>query len=58
MLKKSPSGKVKVTKNALFFLSKGSTQHSINFNSQLFWPEAQGFKKKHKLLKRDNTFQN
>ena len=36
MLKKSPSGKVKVTKNALFFLSKGSTQHSFNFNSQLF----------------------
>ena len=34
MLKKYPSEKISVTKNALFFLSRAPTHHSFTFNSQ------------------------
>ena len=33
MLKKSPSGKINVLKNALFFLSRAPTQHSFALSS-------------------------
>ena len=34
MIKKFPSDKINGTKNALFFLSRGSTHHSFTFNLQ------------------------
>ena len=34
MLKKFPSNKIIVTKNALFFLSRAPTHHSFTFDSQ------------------------
>ena len=37
MSKKFPSGKVNVTKNAFFFLSRVPTHHSFTFNSQLIY---------------------
>ena len=37
MLKKFPSDKINVTKNALFFLSRAPTHHSFTFNSQFLY---------------------
>ena len=37
MLKKFPSDKATVTKNALFFLSRAPTHHSFNFNLQFLY---------------------
>ena len=37
MLKKFPSGKINVTKNALFFLSRAAIHHSFTFNSQFLY---------------------
>ena len=37
MLKKFPSDKINVTKNALFFLSRALTHHSFTFNSQFLY---------------------
>ena len=37
MLKKFPSDKINVTKNALFFLSRTPTRHSFTFNSQFLY---------------------
>ena len=34
MLKKFPSDKINVTKNALFYLSRAPTHHSFTFNLQ------------------------
>ena len=37
MLKKFPSDKTKVVKNALFFLSRTPTHHSFTFNSRFLY---------------------
>ena len=37
MLKKFPSDKISVTKNALFFLSQAPTHHRFTFNSQFLY---------------------
>ena len=37
MLKKFPSDKINVTKNALFVLSRAPTHHSFTFNSQFLY---------------------
>ena len=37
MLKKYPSEKISVTKNALFFLSRAPTHHSFNCNLQFLY---------------------
>ena len=37
MLKKIPSDKINVTKNALFFLLRASTHHSFTFNLQFLY---------------------
>ena len=37
MLKKFPSDKIKVTKNALFFLSPAATHHSFTVNSPFLY---------------------
>ena len=37
MLKKLPSDKTNVTRNALFFLSRATTRHSFTFNSQFLY---------------------
>ena len=37
MLKKSPSNKINVTKNALFFPSQARTHHSFTFNSRFLY---------------------
>ena len=37
LLKKFPSDKMNVTKNALFFLSQAPTHHSFTFNSQILY---------------------
>ena len=68
MLKKFPSDKINVTKNALFFLSRAATHHSFTFNLRFL------YELKHKVrlsktvswifhfrsltLKRHNSFQN
>ena len=42
-LKKFPSDKIKVTKNALFFLLQVPTHHRFNFNSQFLYKLKQKF---------------
>ena len=42
-LKKFPSVKIKVTKNALFFLLQVPTHHRFNFNSQFLYKLKQKF---------------
>ena len=42
-LKKFPSDKIKVTKNALFFLLQFPTHHRFNFNSQFLYKLKQKF---------------
>ena len=37
MLKKFPSDKIDVTKNALFFLSRAPTHYSFTFNSRFYY---------------------
>ena len=37
MLKKYPSDKTTITKNALFFLSQTQTHHNFGFNSQFLY---------------------
>ena len=37
MLKKYPSDKINVTKNALFFISRVPANHSFTFNSQFLY---------------------
>ena len=37
MLKKFPSDKINVTKDALFFLSQAPTHHSFTFNLQFLY---------------------
>ena len=37
MLKKYPSDKTNVTKNAIFFYSRAPTHHSFTFNSQYLY---------------------
>ena len=43
IIKKIPLDKIKVTKNALFFLSRALTNHSFTFNLQFL------YKLKHKV---------
>ena len=47
MLKKFPSNKINVTKNALFFLSRAPTHHSFTLNSRFLY----GLKDKIRLSK-------
>ena len=37
MLRKFPSDKINVTKNAQFFLSRAPTHHSFTFNSEFLY---------------------
>ena len=43
MLKKFPSDRINVTKNALFFLSRAPTHHSFTFNSQFLYKLTRKF---------------
>ena len=57
-LQKFPSSKTNVRKNALFFLSRISTHHSLIFNSRLKFTFCSKISMESLTLKRHNSFQN